>query len=233
MTAPTERELALAAKAGDPAALEQLVERFRRRIETLALKIAKADSDRRADLEQEGLLAVLDALGKWVPARGEFGTFAYKIAGRVMREKNFQIVNPVGGSRWRYKTKGATLERASLPGDGSDERAEGAGPRRGGNPLAVESFERETDARVDAERLVGLLDPVEQALVRARFGLGDGTPRSVEQLAEEFGKGSAKTVQRRLRRALDRMHGAATAAPGHRDGESSREPSTRRPGRQQ
>jgi RNA polymerase sigma factor (sigma-70 family) len=96
---PPETDLVLAAKAGDPRAREELIERY------LPLVVATARSFRAegldfTDLVQEGVVGLLRALERFDPDRGApFGAYAKPWVRYSLQELRKDFMRPMGLSR--------------------------------------------------------------------------------------------------------------------------------------
>jgi RNA polymerase sigma-70 factor, ECF subfamily len=92
-----DRELLVHAHAGDMSAFEQLVERHRDRVFSVALRITRSEADA-AEITQDTFLSAYEHLGEF---RGEaaFGSWVHRIAANLalMRVRHQNVVEAAGG----------------------------------------------------------------------------------------------------------------------------------------
>ena len=188
--APQEdAQLALAAKSGDGAALERLLERYapfvRRRTRVYARRALEAE-----DLFQEGMLALLKAVRCYRPGRSpNFGAFAAVCV-------NHKLISAL---RAHMRQKNAPLrEGISLSDPGLPEPAARDPSHQDPQALVIAREERADRAR----RMEALLSPLErQVLALYLEGL------RYEQIAGRLST-SPKAVDNPLQRVRRKLRGA-------------------------
>lgn len=141
------------------------------------------------DLEHVAVLGLLQAIRHYDPGRGvKFATFAFTVASRVVMGaiRRQRIWNP-------------------LPLSATDDGERDTEPASPEEPSYLEEL----------RGLLDLLPPLSRALVERHYGLYDGRPWTMKQLARDFDM-SAGQVDKLLTNALRSMrrHAARTAEGG-------------------
>lgn len=138
-----------------------------------------------ADLVQEGSLGLVRAVESYVPARGGFTAYA---------------------RRWVRRSIARAIAAASEAG------RDYAAPAEAPEAPEVPDAERLRHARGRVRQALTHLDALETKVLELRFGLVDGTARSVEEIGRRLGV-TRERVRQILEGALDRLrHAAAPAA---------------------
>ena len=149
-------------REGDAAAGNELVEAMRYRIASIVGKLRYVyclPVDAVDDLMQLGQLGMLEAVGRFVPEKGSFTTYAYYVIYKSCQ-------------RWCEEQ---AQERHSTPIAAVD-------------PPATETEPAIIDADLMAMvvQQIGTLTPLQQKCIKAKFGIGCPV-RSSQQYAEELG----------------------------------------------
>lgn len=185
LSAAQERDLVVAAKAGDRQARAALVEAFMPSIGSVARLYRETVRVERIELFQEGVVGLLRALERYDPARGTpFWAFA---------------------AWWVRQAKGPALAGEEEVGTLGDLIAD---------PLAEGEYERVLEA-IQAEGLLALLAGLserERNVLRGRFGLQGSDQQSRREIAEALGV-SAERVRQLEQRALGKLAAAAGGRP--------------------
>ncbi len=139
-----DRELVMYAQSGDTDAFEKLVERYDRRILSLAFSFTR-NSDDAKDIYQETLIRAFNAIGNF-QMKSEFSTWLYRIASNVCvsfkykQQKNMNL----------FKQKSRTDEEESDPEPNS------------GNTNSVEGEFMRAELAKQIERALGTLSPMQR-----------------------------------------------------------------------
>lgn len=139
-----DRELVMYAQSGDTDAFEKLVERYDRRILSLAFSFTR-NSDDAKDIYQETLIRAFNAIGNF-QMKSEFSTWLYRIASNVCvsfkykQQKNMNL----------FKQKSRADEEESDPEPNS------------GNTNSVEGEFMRAELAKQIERALGTLSPMQR-----------------------------------------------------------------------
>jgi len=124
---PSDGELIQLAQAGNLSAFEQLVQRYDRRVLTIAASYVHSSDDAK-DIYQEVFLRVYRSLGKF-ESRSEFSTWLYRITtnvclshrSRAKRHQHESLAGETDGEDGAYHAERAVAERTT---DGDVHRRE-------------------------------------------------------------------------------------------------------------
>jgi RNA polymerase sporulation-specific sigma factor len=188
----SDADLTARYRAGDPAALDQLVTRYRRfaRARARAYFVAGGDAD---DLEQEALIALVKAAGDHRPQDGPFRPFADLCITRGL----VTAIRRANRHKHRVLTHAASLSAA--PGrdpDADDDRSNllaSAAP--GPEDLVIAA----AHGRILGAEVRRLLSPLERQVLALIL---DG--RSYQEVADDLGR-SAKAVDNALQRIRHKL----------------------------
>jgi RNA polymerase sigma factor (sigma-70 family) len=132
-----ERNLVLAAKAGDPGARAQLIETFLPLIATVGRRYRRSGSVDRLELTQEGIAGLLAALQRFEPERGTpFWAYARWWVRQAMQQLTAELTGPVVLSDRalrqlaRVKHARRTFQQARGTDPSVDELADASGVSR-------------------------------------------------------------------------------------------------------
>ena len=139
-----DRELVLRARHGDMNAFERLVEKFDRRILSLAFSFTR-NSDDAKDIYQETLIRAYRSIGKF-EFRSEFSTWLYRIATNVcLRFKSLEKRNSI------------LVERKDWSDNDPDDGSNGAA-----SPESVEGEYMRMELAKQIENALDLLSPMQR-----------------------------------------------------------------------
>ena len=109
----SDKELVLLSQNGDTAAFEKLVERYDRRVLSLAFSFTR-NSDDAKDIYQETLIRAFNSIGKFA-MKSEFSTWLYRIASNVCISFKYRRNKSIEMFRQNYRNDSEDLSRDCDP----------------------------------------------------------------------------------------------------------------------
>jgi len=189
LTADEERRLALLVREGDRGARNRMVEANVALVAHLARRLRPVNAQvSHADLVQEGVLGLMQAVERFDPDRGHrFSTYAtWWIRGSILRALRAAPAQvPLAGDDDLVD---------ELPDDGSDP---------------IDGVARDANAAGVAQ-LLGALPERGRRVVALRYGLDGRAPQSLAEVARELGTSQAR-VRRIEEHALARLRALPAA----------------------
>jgi RNA polymerase sigma-70 factor (ECF subfamily) len=186
-----DRELVMQAQDGDAGAFEKLVERYDRRVLSLAFSFTR-NSDDAKDIYQETLIRAFNSIRNF-QMKSEFSTWLYRIASNVCISFKYKQKKSMNLFIWKSQTD--EEEMGAEPGSGNSNSVEGEFMRA----ELAKQIERALSMLSPMQRLVFTMKHYEGYLLREIASLTNRTEGTVKKHLYV----AVRRLQKELRGALE------------------------------